>query len=874
MYMHKLPKEREIDLEEVVVKATKLKFYMDGDTLVYDADAFNLAEGSMLDELIRRLPGVTLNKNGEITSNGQKVDALLLNGKDFFDSDRNLMLENLPSYMVNNVQVYERAPESVKGTFKEKSEKKELVMNVQLKKDYNGGWIANAEVGVGTPYKDNWSGKRDTKFLGRFLALHFNDRSRFSLFANANNLNDYRDPGSENGEWTPLKQSDGLTTCYKIGMNAMVEFLEDCKYQGSLSGSYSDILNENMTNRTSFLIDEQNSIRKDIFAKSQYSKRSYDYRLESRNDLTLMKTGPFLGIFKNPYMNIDNSVTYLKWDNMVNNASVSLSEDVASQLGKSWLDSIKSPNSGEMLKKYAIDKSLSTTKGIGHYTDVETYAYGYLNPRYNDHFNFAIVLSHTYQEQKDYDYQHYRLEHPQAGGKSQFQNKYTPSSSLSHDGRVRIRTCIDLGKGHEINVLESVRMAYKESNKHLYMLQKLEDWDKADKNPLGTLPSMEEMLMAHDLYNSIEQNNLTVTHTPSLNYLFYESKEQSQSILTAQFQLDLPMAHERLKYWQGNQADDVLTRNTVFLEPSFYLYKNNSSKGMNLYIYSSMRISAPSLNYMLDVRDTSSLNYRNINNPNLKNTTNYSLDVSYREKFGRMFFNSSGELSVTQNAVANQRVVRVSDNFTTSTQVNVNGNWNANTNVGIDFPLCKDEKFRMKTNVRYLFNNSVDLSGTDSLNIVRSVVKNHNTSGELGFTYRPSDKMSFGTSGSLNWQSSTGSRVEFNAINAFSYNYGLTAQVELPWSLQLSTDLTMYSRRGYDDESMNIDELVWNARLSKRLLKGNLVIQLDGFDLLGNLKSVYRNVNAQGKTETFYNVIPSYCLLHCIWRMNKQPKKK
>ena len=73
---------------------------------------------------------------------------------------------------------------------------------------------------------------------------------------------------------------------------------------------------------------------------------------------------------------------------------------------------------------------------------------------------------------------------------------------------------------------------------------------------------------------------------------------------------------------------------------------------------------------------------------------------------------------------------------------------------------------------------------------------------------------------------------------------------------------------------MNTNELVWNARLTKRLMKGNLLVQLDGFDLLGNLSNVRRYVNAQGRTETFYNVIPSYALLHLTWRLNKEPKKK
>ena len=135
VYLRKKPKKLEVTLDEVVVTATKLKFYMDGDTLVYNADAFNLAEGSMISTLIKKLPGVEMKKGGEIFVNGQKVQAMLLNGKDFFDSDRELMLENMPAYMVKKIKSYERTPIAVVGTNQEKATKKELVMDIALKRD-------------------------------------------------------------------------------------------------------------------------------------------------------------------------------------------------------------------------------------------------------------------------------------------------------------------------------------------------------------------------------------------------------------------------------------------------------------------------------------------------------------------------------------------------------------------------------------------------------------------------------------------------------------------------------------------------------------------------------------------------------------------
>lgn len=99
---------RERKLGTAMVTATRVKFYTKKDTLVFNADAFQMAEGSMLDALIKQLPGVELKDDGQIFVNGKYVESLLLNGENFFDRNRNVMLENLPTYMVNNVKVYEK----------------------------------------------------------------------------------------------------------------------------------------------------------------------------------------------------------------------------------------------------------------------------------------------------------------------------------------------------------------------------------------------------------------------------------------------------------------------------------------------------------------------------------------------------------------------------------------------------------------------------------------------------------------------------------------------------------------------------------------------------------------------------------------------
>lgn len=111
-----------------------------------------------------------------------------------------------------------------------------------------------------------------------------------------------------------------------------------------------------------------------------------------------------------------------------------------------------------------------------------------------------------------------------------------------------------------------------------------------------------------------------------------------------------------------------------------------------------------------------------------------------------------------------------------------------------------------------------------------------------------------------------------STVDAADFNYGLTAKASLPWKLQLSTDFTVYSRRGYDDEKMNTDDLVWNARLARTLLGGRATVMIDGFDMLHQLSALSYSMNAQGRTETYRNVIPRYVMLHVIYRLNIKPK--
>ncbi|MBO4215236.1 MAG: outer membrane beta-barrel protein [Bacteroidaceae bacterium] len=875
-YLRTIPKKNEMFLDDVVVVATKLKFYMNGDTLVYDADAFNMAEGSMLGALIRKLPGVELEKGGVIKVNGRQVDALLLNGKNFFDSDRELLLENMPSYMVKNIQSYERVPEEVKGTPRENAVKKELVMNVKLKREYATGWIANAEGGIGSTFFRNQNDKLDTKWMGRLFGLRFTENSRLNVYANMNNLNDQGGAGYE-GEWGQLSQSEGLTTSYNGGINYTTDKENKYRYMGNLNASYADTDNHSNTSNATFLEGGN------TYGRSFQNSRNYRWEFNTHQQLVLEHGEPLWDTFRHIYLTFNPHFRYNKSDNRGNNGSTTLSEDVASQLGKEWMDSIMAPDASSLLRQYAINRSTTTSKGLTHSNDAGITGFLSFMPAHNDFINFNINYTYNFSKNDVDNYEHYRLDYPNGNHnlndnlnqETDFRNRYNPGRSRHHDGNIAFNTgfALDKNQHNRIDFTYSFNHSYDKEENTLYLLNKLNGWQDSESQPLGALPSVTEMLTTLDAENSARSTMRNDRHDTQLNYTLTFYKESTYSMFN--FGLQMPVTHESLDYLRGTQVDTLMSRNTFFVHPHFNFNHENNKKGFGYNFDCSITTSAPSMTSLLNIRDDSNPLYITLGNPNLKNTHAYSISAGSHYRLGKTWLNFNLNTNITENAIASGYIYNKETGVRTVTPDNVNGNWSFGANIGANIALDKDDKWRLNHRITYQHNNSVDLSGTNqSLVATKSVVKNNSINDGIILTWRPNSKYEFGTSGNLNYQHSTSNRDNFTQMNTYTFNYGVRTQIELPLDMQLSTDLTMYSRRGYSEASMNTNELVWNARMSKRLMKGKLTIMFDGFDLLGNLSNVRRYVNAQGRTETFYNVIPSYGILHAIYRLNKQPKKK
>ncbi len=135
-------------------------------------------------------------------------------------------------------------------------------------------------------------------------------------------------------------------------------------------------------------------------------------------------------------------------------------------------------------------------------------------------------------------------------------------------------------------------------------------------------------------------------------------------------------------------------------------------------------------------------------------------------------------------------------------------------------------------------------------------------------------KNKFRLSASGKWNRFDPKESNVDAFTARDYTCGVTGLLSLTDRLRVMTDFTVYIRRGYSDPSLNKTNFVWNGRISYELMKGQLALMADGFDILHNLSNVFYNVNAQARTETYTNVLPSYVLFHVQWKFNKKPKKR
>lgn len=829
------------EMNEVTVQATRIKMFQDGDTVVYNADAFNLSEGSMLDELIRQLPGVELKDGGQITVNGNKVDELLINGKDFFKGDAKVALDNLPAYMVQNVKAYQKADKMayLDKHHDEMKKKDPWVIDVNLKKQYNKGWLGNAEAGYGT----------DNRYMGRLFATRFTDHSRLTAYVNTNNINDNSRPGSESS-WHDSSSPTGEMKTVSGGLDFHVDSkVNKTEFNTSLTASHSTTNTHTDASSQTFLTGG------DVYGRSRDIGENTSTSVHWWGELEMPH--------KENYLTIRPNFQFSHSRNNSSTLSATFTQDPADSYRGASLDSIFSPVGSQRLQSFLTNRTQNASQGTSTSYAPGLTAYFWCTAPWNgENIHGSINGDYSHSESKSFSHNDLR----QTGLPNDFRNQYTLSPSTSANGSVSVNHgLVQFKKLGTLELHYNYHYNYGRGRRSLYRLDQLDHWGADDDRQLGLLPSMTELNTTIDKHNSYNTINRDQTHSTGLSL-------QKGSEKWGFYMINFELAHERKNLQDERDGQQQsLSRKFNLMQSMFYA----RFKDFDVQAY--FHQSSPAMSYLLDIVDDSNPLSISRGNKDLKlqNTEGFRLGYNHQNMKRENTWNVGIEADVRQNSIANAMTYNRQTGVYTYQPRNINGNWSASANGGTSITLDKNKYLRLIDRTWLSYQRSADYaleegSGESSA----SVVHNYGVNQELQLEYRYRDYR-VSANANADYSHATSQRANFMTINTVDFSYGFSGSAKLPWALQLDMDLTMHSRRGYEDATMNDNNLIWNASLSKSLLKGKcLTIKLIGHDILQQLSSVRRVLNAQGRSETWYNTQPAYGMLSVAYRLNIQPKKK
>lgn len=835
-------------LGEVTVTASKIKFYNRGDTIVFNADAFELAEGSMLDALVRQLPGVELKEGGRIYVNGEFVDNLLLNGQDFFNGNNELMLDNLASYTVKDIEVYRRASDFDRWAGRE--DQKQLVMDVKLKKEYNTGWMMNLEAGGGT----------SDRYLGRAFINRYTNYSRVSLIGNINNLNDNRKPG-EATAWSPALNTTGTMKTQMVGVDYNAKTRDDNrKINGSLMVRHTSQRDRRDTESENFL---NNNTR----------YWNYDYYRTRVRSLSLSTNHRGVINHRATYNQITLDGTY---DRMTSDAASTGGSfrDEQPTMTQGMLDTIYGgdPTAIEEL----INRSRTVTRNSGHSASGSlSYDGGVKIPKTNDYLTFRAGLSIS--DSKHEVWRDYLINYGQDPAPAVRENQYfddSPNRQIAMFAGAGynfvLNTGLNLGLGYKLEHEDGHKDSY------MYALDRL-----TENGIVGELP--EGYLTTLDPDRSYRSHTVQNEHTISLSIRKWNYEEKFSFSISP----TLRIIDRNFDYLRAGVNYHVDQRHTVLSIPDYsaQIYfrlgkfkrngRNEFRHAFNLRVMSTPTIPDPVK--MVNVTDTSDPLNIWAGNPDLKSSTDYKgiLYWYFRTVVAGYSLNSTVNVSYSNNrdALVNGYSFDESTGIRYLKTFNVrSGNYTAKIHAYPSLQFGSKGQFSASYFGGLDYLHYADMIGTGGKMPEPSSVHTWWQVHTLRFSWQIG-KQQLGFMGQINNRYTDSDRQGFSSINASNNTLQMTGQFKLPKGFGISTDFSVYMRRGYGS-GLDTTDPVWNARVTYTPPKSRWTFMLDGFDLLHQLSNVSYAVNAQGRTITYTNVLPRYLLLHVQYKVNILPKKK
>ena len=805
-------------LQEAVVVAEAPQVTVVEDTLMYNSSAYRTPEGAMLEELVKKLPGAEIDDDGNVKINGKDLKKIMVDGKEFFGGDVKTGLKNLPVDMVDKLKTYDKKSDLARVTGIDDGEE-ETVLDLTVKKGMNQGWFGNADLGAGT--KD--------RYTGRMMLNRFVDKTQFSIIGSANNVNDQGFSGGGGGpRW---RSNNGLNATKMLGANFATQ-TNKLELGGSVRYNFQDADISSINSSERFLQNGNSYSNSNNKNRNKGTNLNADFRMEWKpdtwtNNASRSESGTFN---EDPFNLIVNPNDYLNFDNLSDDPLKDIRVNATNSASLSKGKSLSGNATLQVNRKLNNRGRNLTFRGVFGYGDNDNDQYTQSETRY------------------------YQLLNHLGGDSILYRNQYITTPTRNYNYTAQVTYSEPIAKATFLQFSYQFQYKYSKSDKTTFDLLDYPDWAIG-----GALPSGYESHAVDSLSKNAEYRYYN--HDASVGLRFIRPKYQLNVGMSFQPQ------NSTLSYKKGDYMIDT-TRTVFNFAPNMDLRFRFSKVSQLRFTYRG-RSNQPTMENLLPITDNSNpLNIR-MGNPGLKPSFAHTMRLFYNtynaEKQRGIMTHFS--FTATQNSISNSTRYNEETGGLITRPENINGNWNAFGMFGFNTAL-KNKKYTINTftNVNYQ-NNVAFLYNQDTKNNDRNTSTGLTLGERVTGSYR-NDWFEFSLNGSINYTAERNKLRPENNQEPYTYSYGASTNITMPWKMTLATNIANQSRRGYRDSSMNRDELIWNAQLAQSLLKGAATVSFEVYDILRQQSNISRSLSADMRSVSEYNGINSYCMVHFIYRLN------
>lgn len=844
-----LPAMKQRNLNEATVTATKIKMYYKGDTLVYNADAFNILKNESLRKLVLQLPNTKI-EEGVIYVNGKAIESLLFSGKDFFNGNIDAALDRLPAYIVSKLKVYDKQGELSELTGRDMHDK-QYVMDVHLKREYLGTWMAKLGADVAT--EKLWGGQG-------FL-MRMDDRQMLSIDADVNNFNEERKMvdicNMANSYPTGRHKNKVANIEYYFEPNNTWRFSSNASVQQKEQKTYT------WTNTETFLTPDNLMAKNKTFVSDKDTRINAYAALRARQTKKWQSELKFDFTFDNMH-NAQDALTLAFWkrgdqdwhtwevDSIWNNVTRLSSDDMLYTLLNPTLQKQKTFTYKPEWKTSLVlgGNPFNIDLQINH-NNVQNdlynnYKLDYLNTQDNDHrriYNNHTEHNTTVDATIDYGYKYFKND--------KYDGVFTPYIAFNH--------------------------TYGNLSHPYYRLERMQEWSDAldwTKGSLGILPDGEWQAICFDNENSYYSKEKKQTGSVGMRLSHKLTGLKRGNI---QFDADLGavLQYKHLDYQRNEQSYNI-ERHAYSFRPTLTMeYRSNGKHKWSpeLRLNYTGKQQLPNLLNMLQIEDNA--DPLNLFRGNASLQGIYAHQLAFRYGMNQRKSGHSTYISIqytrTHNDIVASSIYNAENGGRIYEMVNTNRTHAANGDVGYSLPLDKNQRFYITLSVRGNYRQNADMSqlnaATEKGGLLQQygVTPNAILRGTVGNKFRFSGR--WNTAFSTIKQSSMDTHYRETRLAAdFSW--------DLPWKFQLASDFCANIYNGFADASVNKAHCQWNASLARCFLSDKLSVRLIAHGILTPKNNIYSNINAINRVESYTDNLPRYFMLSVVYTLDWTQKSK